>query len=71
MVLLMTFNSYQESKSGTQDVFFHILTTYIKIKQALTSDALLLICKDIEQRLLSRFKWGLSAEAVHENAKAR
>ena len=51
-------------KTGTQDVFFHIFNhLHQNGKQViLTSDKAPVDMQDIEQRLLSRFKWGLSAE---------
>ncbi|MFD2519152.1 chromosomal replication initiator protein DnaA [Salinimicrobium flavum] len=51
-------------KAGTQDVFFHIFNhLHQNRKQViLTSDKAPVDMQDIEQRLLSRFKWGLSAE---------
>ena len=51
-------------KAGTQDVFFHIFNhLHQNGKQViLTSDKAPVDMIDIEQRLLSRFKWGLSAE---------
>lgn len=51
-------------KTGTQDVFFHIFNhLHQNGKQViLTSDKPPVDMQDIEKRLLSRFKWGLSAE---------
>lgn len=51
-------------KTGTQDVFFHIFNhLHQNRKQViLTSDKSPVDMQDIEQRLLSRFKWGLSAK---------
>ncbi len=51
-------------KPGTQDVFFHIFNhLHQNGKQViLTSDKSPVDMQDIEQRLLSRFKWGLSAK---------
>lgn len=51
-------------KKGTQDVFFHIFNhLHQNGKQViLTSDKAPVDMQDIQQRLLSRFKWGLSAE---------
>lgn len=51
-------------KTGTQDVFFHIFNhLHQNRKQVImTSDKAPVDMQDIEQRLLSRFKWGLSAE---------
>jgi chromosomal replication initiator protein len=51
-------------KSGTQDVFFHIFNhLHQNGKQVvLSSDKAPVDMQDIEERLLSPFKWGLSAE---------
>ncbi|CEN50472.1 Chromosomal replication initiator protein DnaA (fragment) [Capnocytophaga canimorsus] len=51
-------------KSGTQDTFFHIFNhLHQNNKQIiLTSDKAPVDMQEVEQRLLSRFKWGLSAE---------
>ncbi|WP_417886550.1 chromosomal replication initiator protein DnaA [Zunongwangia sp.] len=60
-------------KAGTQDVFFHIFNhLHQNGKQViLTSDKAPVDMQDIEQRLLSRFKWGLSAELKHPNFDTR
>jgi chromosomal replication initiator protein len=60
-------------KSGTQDVFFHIFNhLHQNGKQViLTSDKAPVDMQDIEQRLLSRFKWGLSAELQQPNFETR
>ncbi|ARV12920.1 chromosomal replication initiator protein DnaA [Gilvibacter sp. SZ-19] len=60
-------------KAGTQDVFFHIFNhLHQNGKQViLTSDKAPVDMIDIEQRLLSRFKWGLSAELQHPNFDTR
>ena len=51
-------------KTGTQNVFFNIFNhLQLAGKQlVLTSDKPPVELKDIEERLLTRFKWGLSAE---------
>ncbi|MDA0380331.1 MAG: chromosomal replication initiator protein DnaA, partial [Bacteroidetes bacterium] len=63
-VLLIDDVQFLAGKSGTQDVFFHIFNhLHQNGKQVvLTSDKAPVDMQDIEQRLLSRFKWGLSAE---------
>jgi len=63
-VLLIDDIQFLSGKSGTQDVFFHIFNhLHQNGKQVvLTSDKAPVDMQDIEQRLLSRFKWGLSAE---------
>jgi chromosomal replication initiator protein len=68
----MMFNSLS-GKSGTQDVFFHIFNyLHQNGKQViLTSDKAPVDMQDIEQRLLSRFKWGLSAELHQPDYETR
>lgn len=63
-VLIIDDVQFFSGKSGTQDVFFHIFNhLHQNHKQViLTSDKAPVDMQDIEQRLLSRFKWGLSAE---------
>ncbi len=63
-VLIIDDVQFFSGKSGTQDVFFHIFNhLHQNGKQLiLTSDKAPVDMQDIEQRLLSRFKWGLSAE---------
>ncbi|MBW2961208.1 chromosomal replication initiator protein DnaA [Mesonia aestuariivivens] len=60
-------------KAGTQDVFFHIFNhLHQNGKQViLTSDKAPVDMQDIEQRLLSRFKWGLSAELQNPDFETR
>ncbi len=63
-VLIIDDVEFFTGRSGTQDVFFHIFNhLHQNGKQViLTSDRAPVDMQDIEQRLLSRFKWGLSAE---------
>ena len=63
-VLIIDDVQFLSGKSGTQDVFFQIFNQlHQNGKQViLTSDKAPVDMQDIEQRLLSRFKWGLSAE---------
>ena len=63
-VLIIDDVQFLSGKSGTQDVFFHVFNhLHQNGKQViLTSDKAPVDMQDIEQRLLSRFKWGLSAE---------
>lgn len=63
-VLIVDDVQFLSGKAGTQDVFFHIFNhLHQNGKQViLTSDKAPVDMQDIEQRLLSRFKWGLSAE---------
>lgn len=60
-------------KEKTQDVFFHIFNhLHQNGKQViLTSDKAPVDMQDIEQRLLSRFKWGLSAELQQPDYETR
>ena len=63
-VLIIDNVQFFASKPGTQDVFFQIFNhLHQNGKQlVLTSDKAPVDIQDVEQRLLSRFKWGLSAE---------
>ena len=63
-VLIIDDVQFFSGKSGTQDVFFHIFNhLHQNGKQVvLTSDKAPVDMQEIERRLLSRFKWGLSAE---------
>lgn len=60
-------------KAGTQEVFFHIFNHLQQNgKQiVMTSDKAPVDMMDIEKRLLSRFKWGLSAELLNPNFETR
>ena len=72
-VLIVDDVQFLSGKSGTQDVFFHIFNhLHQNGKQViLTSDKAPVDMQDIEQRLLSRFKWGLSAELVAPDYETR
>ena len=72
-VLIIDDVHFFSGKSGTQDVFFHIFNhLHQNGKQViLTSDKAPVDMQDIEQRLLSRFKWGLSAELQQPNFETR
>jgi len=72
-VLIVDDVQFLSGKSGTQDVFFHIFNhLHQNGKQViLTSDKAPVDMQDIEQRLLSRFKWGLSAELVAPDFETR
>ena len=63
-VLIVDDIQFLSGKVRTQDAFFHIFNDlHQNNKQViLTSDKAPVDLFDIEQRLLSRFKWGLSAE---------
>lgn len=66
MIDVLIIDDVQEfaEKPGTQNAFFHIFNhLHQSGKQlVLTSDKAPVDLKGLEQRLLSRFKWGLSAE---------
>lgn len=72
-VLIVDDVQFLSGKSGTQDVFFHIFNhLHQNGKQViLTSDKAPVDMQDIEQRLLSRFKWGLSAELQNPDYETR
>jgi len=72
-VLIIDDVQFFSGKAGTQDVFFHIFNhLHQNGKQIiLTSDKAPVDMQDIEQRLLSRFKWGLSAELQHPDFETR
>ncbi|GAL80113.1 chromosomal replication initiator protein DnaA [Algibacter lectus] len=73
-VLIIDDVQFLTGKTGTQDVFFHIFNhLHQNGKQViLTSDKAPVDMQDIEQRLLSRFKWGgLSAELQHPDFETR
>jgi chromosomal replication initiator protein len=72
-VLLIDDVQFLSGKAGTQDVFFHIFNhLHQNGKQViLTSDKAPVDMQDIEQRLLSRFKWGLAAELQVPGLKTR
>ena len=72
-VLIIDDVQFLSGKSGTQDVFFHIFNhLHQHGKQViLTSDKAPVDMQDIEQRLLSRFKWGLSAELQSPDYETR
>jgi chromosomal replication initiator protein len=72
-VLIIDDVQFFSGKTGTQDVFFHIFNyLHQNHKQViLTSDKAPVDMQDIEQRLLSRFKWGLSAELHQPDYETR
>lgn len=72
-VLIIDDAQFFSGKTGTQDVFFHIFNhLHQNGKQViLTSDKAPVDMQDIEQRLLSRFKWGLSAELQSPDFETR
>ena len=72
-ILIIDDIQFFSGKPGTQDVFFHIFNhLHQNGKQViLTSDKAPVDMQDIELRLLSRFKWGLSAELQHPDFETR
>ncbi|NJB70544.1 chromosomal replication initiator protein [Saonia flava] len=72
-VLIIDDVQFLSGKSGTQDVFFHVFNhLHQNGKQViLTSDKAPVDMQDVEQRLLSRFKWGLSAELQNPDYETR
>ena len=72
-VLIIDDVQFLSGKTGTQDVFFHIFNhLHQNGKQViLTSDKAPVDMQDIKLRLLSRFKWGLSAELQLPNYETR
>lgn len=63
-VLIIDDIQYFSRLRGTQDTFFHIFNFLQQTHKQLlfTSDRSPLELKDIDDRLLTRFKWGLTAE---------
>lgn len=72
-VLIVDDVHYFASKEGTQDVFFHIFNHLHQMgKQlVLTSDKPPVELKGLDDRLLSRFKWGLSADLQEPDFNTR
>ncbi len=72
-VLIVDDIQFLSGKKGTQDVFFHIFNHLHQNKKQiiLTADKSPVDMQDIQQRLLSRFKWGLSAELQKPDYKMR
>ena len=60
-------------KAGTQDTFFHIFNHLHQMGKQLifTSDQSPVAIKDIDQRLITRFKWGLTAEITKPDFQLR
>lgn len=72
-VLIIDDVQYFAGKEKTQDMFFHIFNhLHQNGKQlVLTSDKAPVELQGMEQRLLSRFKWGLSADLQTPSLEAR
>ena len=72
-VLIVDDIQYFAGLKGTQDTFFHIFNYLQQSRKQLilTSDRAPIELKDIEERLLTRFKWGLSAEISRPDYQLR
>ena len=72
-VLIVDDIQFLSGKVKTQDAFFHIFNHLHQTgnQVILTSDKAPVDLFDIEQRLLSRFKWGLSAELTTPDYNTR
>lgn len=75
MIDVLIIDDVQElsGKTGTQNAFFHIFSHLHSMGKQLilTSDKPPVELKDLEQRLLSRFKWGLTAELLPPTYQTR
>ena len=72
-VLIIDDIQFLSGKSATQDMFFHIFDhLHQNGKQiVLTSDKAPVDIQDIQERIVSRFKWGLSAEVKSPDFSTR
>lgn len=72
-VLLLDDIQFFAGKSGTQEIFFHLFNQLHQSgKQiVLSSDRAPKDLQDIEERLISRFKWGLSADLTTPDFETR
>ncbi|MBO7459078.1 MAG: chromosomal replication initiator protein DnaA [Paludibacteraceae bacterium] len=72
-VLIVDDIQYFAGLKGTQDTFFHIFNYLLQSRKQLifTSDRAPIELKDIEQRLLTRFKYGLTAEIKRPDYELR
>ena len=72
-VLIVDDIQYFAGLKGTQDTFFHIFNYLQQSRKQLilTCDRPPVQLRDIEERLLTRFKWGLSAEIAHPDYQLR
>ena len=72
-VLIVDDIQYFAGLKGTQDTFFHIFNYLQQSRKQLilTSDRPPVELKDIEERLLTRFKWGLAAEITRPDYTLR
>ncbi len=72
-VLIIDDIQFFAGKEKTQDVFFHIFNHLHQMQKqiVLTSDKAPVDLQHMEQRLLSRFKWGLSADLQAPDLETR
>ena len=72
-VLILDDIQYFAGLKGTQDTFFHIFNYLQQSRKQLilTCDRPPVELKDIEERLLTRFKWGLAAEITRPDYALR
>lgn len=72
-VLIVDDIQYFAGLKGTQDTFFHIFNYLQQSRKQLilTSDRPPIELRDIEERLLTRFKWGLAAEISRPDYQLR
>ncbi|MDZ4823080.1 MAG: chromosomal replication initiator protein DnaA [Flavobacteriales bacterium] len=72
-VLIIDDVQFFSGKEKTQDIFFHIFNSLHQTNRqiVLTSDKPPVEMQGVEQRLLSRFKWGLSADLQIPNLETR
>jgi len=72
-VLIVDDIQFMAGKNATQDAFFHIFNHLQQTGKQLifTCDKPPAELKDMEQRLISRFKWGLSAEMTMPDVEMR
>ena len=72
-ILIVDDIQFLHGKKGTQEIFFQIFNHLHQNKKQiiLTSDKPPVEIYDIEERLLSRFKWGLSAELQNPDFNTR
>ncbi|MBQ2540559.1 MAG: chromosomal replication initiator protein DnaA [Paludibacteraceae bacterium] len=72
-VLIMDDVQYFSGLKGSQDTFFHIFDYLHRSRKQLilTCDRSPMELKDIQERLLNRFKWGLAAEISRPDYQLR
>lgn len=72
-VLLMDDIQFLAGKDATQEEFFHTFNTLMDARKqmVLTSDAAPAEIQSLEERLVSRFQWGMSAEILVPQLESR